>query len=98
MDQGGWLMPGATVAMNATGMREAVLQPRESQAFTQLAQAAAMMLDGRSGGSAGKVQVAEVMNIMQPEGSTTASMLAEVVFRVRAAELAGSAGVHFPLA
>jgi hypothetical protein len=98
LDSGGWLLPGATVALNATGMREAVLAPRESQAFTALAQAASAMLDGRSGGAAGRTQVAEVVNIMTPEGASTAQMFAELVFRLRAAELAGNAGVHFPLA
>jgi phage-related protein len=91
MDSGGWLLPGATVAMNATGMREAVLAPRESQAFTMMAKAAHSMINGRGGGGFGN-KVAEVMNIMLPEGTTLAQMMAELVFRVKAAELAGTAG------
>jgi hypothetical protein len=90
MDSGGWLLPGATVAMNATGMREAVLAPRESQAFTMMAKAAHQMINGRGGGFGSKV--AEVMNIMLPEGTTLAQMMAELVFRVKAAEMAGVAG------
>lgn len=38
-DRGGWLMPG--LSWNATGQREAVLEPTESQAFIALAHAAA---------------------------------------------------------
>ena len=89
LDGGGWLMPGVTTAINATGMREAVLQPRESQAFTMLARAAER---GMTGGGGFGSKVAEVMNIMLPEGTTLAQMMAELIFRVRAAELAGTAG------
>lgn len=48
-DQGGWLPPGAG-GYNQTGRPEAVLDPQQSQAFTQFAQAAA-----RSGGAAPNV-------------------------------------------
>jgi len=47
---------------------------------------------GMTGGGGFGSKVAEVMNIMLPEGTTLAQMMAELIFRVRAAELAGTAG------
>ena len=75
-DQGGWLMPGATVALNNTGMPEAVLSPAQSQ----------QLLHGGSGRLAG------VINIMLPEGTTVAQALTELTFLMRVSDQQALAG------
>jgi hypothetical protein len=49
LDTGGWLRPGATMALNGTGGREAVLNPAQSTAFLALAES--LRLASASGGS-----------------------------------------------
>jgi hypothetical protein len=44
-DQGGWLQPGLTLAMNATGRPERILGPRESSGNTYIIQAGAVISD-----------------------------------------------------
>jgi SLT domain-containing protein len=48
-DQGGWLMPGRTAALNLTGHPEAVLNPTDSAAFRHVARAAAAGRLGANG-------------------------------------------------
>jgi NlpC/P60 family/Transglycosylase SLT domain len=71
-DAGGWLMPGATVAINSTGMPEAVLSPADSRS---------LLSRGMSGG-----RLASVINIMLPEGTTVAQALSELTFRMRVSD------------
>jgi cell wall-associated NlpC family hydrolase len=71
-DAGGWLMPGATVAINNTGMPEAVLSPADSRS---------LLSRGMSGG-----RLASVINIMLPEGTSVAAALSELTFRMRVSD------------
>jgi phage-related protein len=89
-DGGGWLLPGATVARNSTGMREAVITPSQSQAFTMLARVAEGMTARND--YLAKRQIAEVLNIMLPEGTSVAQAMSELTFRMRVAEQQGFAG------
>jgi phage-related protein len=84
MDSGGWLMPGVTV--NATGKPEAVLNPRQSRAFVDLADAAHKLQKGGGG-------LMRDIYLMLPEGTTVAQALAEVSWRLRTAANAGYSGV-----
>jgi phage-related protein len=76
-DAGGWLMPGATVAVNSTGMPEAVLSPGQSRA----------LLGGGGGG-----RLASVINIMLPEGTTVAQAINELTFALRVSDQQALAG------
>jgi SLT domain-containing protein len=90
-DGGGWLLPGVTTAINQTGMREAVITPAQSQAFTALARYAEGSMQG-GGHSGGKRQIAEVINLMLPEGTTVAQAMQELYFRLQVSEMQGFAG------
>jgi phage-related protein len=78
-DSGGWLPPGATIAVNQTGMREAVLTPVQSEALVRLA----------SGMAGGGSKLADSITFQMPEGATIAQAMQELTFRVRAAQNAG---------
>lgn len=76
-DNGGWLQPGATMVMNATGRPEPVLTGDQWDALTSAI----------AGG--GTSQLAGTVNIMLPEGTSLTSALNELDFKLRAARLQG---------
>jgi len=84
MDNGGWMLGGNYV--NATGQPEAVLNPRQSQAFVDLADAAHALQKGGGG-------LMRDVYLMLPEGTTVAKALAEVGWHLRVMSNAGYSGV-----
>jgi hypothetical protein len=90
MDSGGWLRPGPNMIMNGTRRGEAVLNPGQSQAFIQLAEAAHEFARGR--GTAGGGMMRDV-HLSLPEGTTVAAALREIDWMLRAARHQGYAGV-----
>jgi hypothetical protein len=90
-DTGGWLPPGATLAFNQTGRREAILTPAQSKAFVALGEQARLFARGQ--GAAGTGSMMRDVYITLPEGGTVAQALNEIAFHLKAAEMGGFAGV-----
>jgi SLT domain-containing protein len=91
-DSGGWLLPGVTMAVNSSGGREAVLTHGESNALKTLTAASAAMMRG-GGQRRGSAQLAEVLNIMLPDGATLGQLVNELNFSLKHAEMSGFTGV-----
>jgi cell wall-associated NlpC family hydrolase len=86
-DRGGWLSPEAM--LNGTGRPEAVLNPGQSQAFLNLAEAAHQMSRGSSGGGA----LMRDVHLMLPEGTTLAEALREIGWALRTTRQQSFTGV-----
>jgi hypothetical protein len=85
-DRGGWLQPG--FAWNATGRREAVLTPAQSEAFVAVGEAARKF--GKGQGGLGSGMLMRDVYLTLPEGTTVAAALQEISFRLRLASLQGA--------
>jgi hypothetical protein len=90
-DSGGWLNPGPTLAFNATGKREAVLTPSQSEAFVAVGEASRKFAAG-NGQAAGSGLMRDLY-LQLPEGATVAQAMQEVAFRLTVAQQQGFAGV-----
>jgi len=87
MDQGGWLGPGMG-PVNLTGRPEAVLNPGQSAAFLNLAEAAHRLSRGGHSG-----QLLRDVHLMLPEGTTIAEALREIGWALRTTRQQSFAGV-----
>lgn len=89
-DSGGWLDPGM-IGTNTGRAREAVLTPRQSDAYMTLAEAARRAMQH---GTTGAGALLRDVYLQLPEGTTVAQALAELTFRLRMASLqAGTGGI-----
>lgn len=83
-DRGGWL---TGLGINQLTRPEAVLTPRQSEAFVSMAQAAEAFSKMGGGSLMGDV------HIMLPEGGTVADAMHEIDFQLRVAQQRGFSGV-----
>jgi hypothetical protein len=86
MDDGGWL--SAEAMINGTGRPEAVLNPGQSQAFLNLAEAAHRL--SRGGGDGAMMRD---IHLMLPEGTTIAEALREIGWALRTTRQQSFTGV-----
>jgi phage-related protein len=87
-DSGGWLPPGATLAINNTTTREAVLTPAQSKAFIDVGEAARLFSHGL--GQTGSSAVMRDLYLTMPEGTTVAQALQEISWRLMVARQQGA--------
>jgi NlpC/P60 family/Lysozyme like domain len=87
MDQGGWMHGGPY--FNMTGRPEAVLNPSQSAAFLNLAEAAHRMSRGQGAGGS----LVRDVHLMLPEGTTIAEALREIGWALRTTRQQSFAGV-----
>jgi hypothetical protein len=80
-DRGGWARPGATLMLNGTGGREAVLTPSQSAAMLALAEAMRQSQVNSGPGTAGGIEarLERVIRAIERSSAATASGVGDVI-------------------
>lgn len=81
LDLGGWLAPGATMTLNGTGAREAVLTPSQSTAMVTLAEAlrVAQANSGPSSTTGIEAKLERVITAIKQSSASTGSAVGDAI-------------------